>query len=120
LEKKRERNKKDAEWDARELFRIKDDPIFYILFHRNIPGMFADVVVVVVVVIVVAVVIIVVVVFAVVVIIVVVLKTVSGVFSFFFKLLVFPITSPDITRTKIIQTIICHIACLLRKCSHLE
>jgi hypothetical protein len=28
LEKKRKRNKKVAEWDARELFRIKDDLIF--------------------------------------------------------------------------------------------
>ncbi len=73
---------------------------FYILFHRNIPISFADVVVAIVV--------------------VVVLKTVPGVFGFFFKLLVFPITIPDITRTKRIQIIIYQIACLLRKCSHLE
>ncbi len=44
----------------------------------------------------------------------------NGVLSFFFKLLVFQITIPDITRTKRIQTIICHIACRLRKCSRLE
>ncbi len=56
----------------------------------------------------------------VVVVVVVVVKTVPSVFPFFFKLLVFPIISPDITRTKRIQTIIYQIACLLRKCSRLE
>jgi hypothetical protein len=96
LEKKRKRNKKDAEWDGGELFRIKDDLIFHILFHRNIPVMLADAVVV------------------------AVLKTVPGVFPLFFKLMVFPITIPDIIRTKRIQKIIYHIAFLLRKCSHLE
>jgi hypothetical protein len=49
-----------------------------------------------------------------------VLKTVSGVFPFFFKLMVFSIIIPDMTRAKRIQIIIYQIACLLRKCSHLE
>ncbi len=96
LEIKRKKYKKDTKWDARELFRIKVDLIFYILLHRNIPD------------------------FVVVIVVVVVLKTVPGVFPFFFKLLVFQITIPDITRTKRIQIIIYQIACLLRKCSHLE
>jgi hypothetical protein len=56
----------------------------------------------------------------VVVVVVAVVKTVPGVFPFFFKLMVFPIIIPDISRTKIIQIIIYQIACLLRKCSHLE
>ncbi len=56
----------------------------------------------------------------VVVVVVVVVKTVPSVFPSFFKLLVFQITSPDAIRTKRIQKIIYHIACLLRKCSHLE
>ncbi len=50
----------------------------------------------------------------VVVVVVVVLKTVPGVFPFSCKLMVFPITSPDIIRTKRIQKVICHIACLFR------
>ncbi len=95
MEKKRPKKelfgKKEAEWDARELFRIKDDLIFYILFHKNIPDF-----------------------------VVVVFKTVPGVFPFFFKLMVLQIIIPDITRTKRIQIIIYQIACLLRKCSHLE
>ncbi len=58
--------------------------------------------------------------FADVVVVVVVLKTVPGVFPFFFKLMVLPIIIPDITRIKRIQIVIYQIACLLRKCSYLE
>jgi len=117
LEKKRKRNKKDAGWDATESFRIKDDLIFYILFHGNIPD---AVVVIVVVTVVVTVVVLVVIVIIFIIVVVAVLKTVPGVLAFFFKLMVLPITIPDITRTKTIQIIIYQIACLLRKCSHLE
>ncbi len=85
---------KEAEWDDRELFRMTDDLFFYILFHRNIPVSSADVV---------AVAVVVVVVIVVVIIVVVVVKTVPGVFPFFFKLMVFTIIIPDITRTKKIQ-----------------
>ncbi len=118
MKKDRKRNKKDGEWDARGLFRIKDDLIFYILFHRNIPVMF--VVFFVVVVVVVVIVVIAVIVVVVLIVVFVVLKTVSGVFPFFFKLMVFSIIIPDMTRAKRIQIIIYQIACLLRKCSHLE
>ncbi len=100
--------KKEAEWDARELFRIKDDLFFYILFHRNIPAVFSDVVVVIVVGIVVVIVV------------VVVLNTVPGVFPFFFKLMVVPIVIPNIIRITRIPKIVIHIVIPLRKCSHLE
>jgi hypothetical protein len=100
------------EWDARELFRIKDDLFFYILFHRNIPVIFSDVAVLIAVVVVIVVV--------VVIIVVVVLNTVSGVFPFFFKPMVVPIVTPNIIRTTRILKKIIHIVFLLRKCSHLE
>jgi hypothetical protein len=92
--------KKKAEWDARELFRIKDDLFFYILFDRNIPLIFADVVVVIVV--------------------VVVLNTVSGVFPLSSKRMDIQIIIANIIRTTRIIKIINHIVFLFRKCSHLE
>jgi hypothetical protein len=91
---------------------------FYILFHRNIPVVFSDVVVGTVVDIVVGTVVDIVV--GTVVGTVVVVNTVPGVFSFFFKPMVVPIIIPNIIRTpRIIKNII-HIVFLLPKCSHLE
>jgi len=91
---------------------------FYILFQRNIPAIFSDVVVVIVVGIVVGIVVVIFV--GIVVGIVVVPNTVAGVFPFFFKLMILSIVIPNIIRrTRILKTIT-RIVFLLRECSDLE